>query len=67
MNERTDIVIPSSVLLNRLRAHREELVRKLNSTSWWRFRTSNRISGAIATYDYEIECLNNMISKAPSK
>lgn len=67
MNERSNVVIPSSVLLHRLRAHRQELVHKLNSTSWWRFGTWYRISGAIAAYDYEIECLSNMIDKAPSK
>ena len=62
MNEAHDHLIPTSSILTRLEAHRDEMTRALDATPRWRFIRRQRLLGAKAAYDYEIEQLLEITS-----
>ena len=52
-----DHLIPVSVILSRLEKHRDEITRALEATPRWRIIRRQRLLGAKASYQYEIEQL----------
>ena len=59
-----DPVIPVSVLVSRLEGHRKELRDHLASLPWWRFQARQRLLGAIATYQVEIDAVLELGGKS---
>lgn len=49
--------VPVSVLLSRLEKHRDEIDAAYQKTGWWQIVKRQRLKGAKAAYDYEIEQL----------
>lgn len=62
MEQAHDHLIPASSILTRLENHRDEMRRELASTPWWRWRRRLMLTGAAATYSYEIEQLLGITS-----
>ena len=52
-----DHQIPVSVILSRLEKHRDEVSQAYEKTSGWRILRRQRLRGAKAAYQYEIEQL----------
>lgn len=53
--ETVDHQIPVSVIVSRLEKHRDEIMREIDRTPWWRRRRLAMLWGAWGAYAYEIE------------
>ena len=53
--ETVDHHIPVSLIVSRLEKHRDEIMRTIEATPWWRRRRLAMLWGAWGAYAYEIE------------
>lgn len=55
MTEAVDHHLPVSLIVSRLERHRDEMLRELAATPWWRWRRRLILKGGAGAYSYEIE------------
>lgn len=56
-----EILLPASVVLSRLRKHREVLRAERDALPWYRWGAYARLSGAIAAYEIEWEAVQVIV------
>lgn len=54
--------IPVSVIVSRLEKHRDEIMREIDRTPWWRRKRLAMLWGAWGAYAYEIEQVTEISS-----